>query len=52
MFEKGLHWMSSFLDSPLALGLYQGVRIFVFQPLMVIEAFLMVQNVCNGHYLY
>ena len=40
MFEKGLHLMSSFLDGPV--GHYQGIRIFVSWPLMVIEAFLIV----------
>ena len=47
MFEKGLHLMSSFLDGPV--GHYQGIRIFVSWPLMVIEAFLMVQFVHYSH---
>ena len=47
MFEKGLHLMSLFLDGPV--GHYQGIRIFVSWPLLVIEAFLMVQNVRNSH---
>ena len=47
MFEKGLHLMSSFLDGPVEH--YQGIRIFVSWPLLVIEAFLMVQNVRNSH---
>ena len=47
MFEKGLHLMSSFLDGPL--WLYQGIPIFVSWPLLVIEAFLIVQNVRKSH---
>jgi hypothetical protein len=39
--------MISFLDGPL--GLYQGIRIFVSWPLTVIEAFVAVQIVGNGH---
>ena len=39
--------MISFLDGPL--GLYQGIRIFVSWPLTVIEAFVTVKIVRNGH---
>ena len=47
MFQKGLHLMIPFLDGPL--GLYQGIRIFVSWTLTVIEAFVTVQIVRNGH---
>jgi hypothetical protein len=39
--------MISFLDGPL--GLCQGIQIFVSWPLTVIEAFVTVQIVRNGH---